>query len=381
MQNCVAIIVAAGRGHRIGGELPKQYLSVAGLPLLRRTVEIFITHDSISAVRVVIHPDDRELYDAAVDELDLLEPIEGGATRQESVFNGLKSLQADAPDKVLIHDAARPFTSAETIDAVLAALETNDGAIPALPVADTLKREQNAGLVGETVDRSGLWRAHTPQGFKFDKILAAHAAVAGQELTDDAAVGEKAGLKVALVGSSEENFKITTTEDVIRAEKKIMESNVRTGFGLDVHRFEDGDHVIICGIKIEHEQALAGHSDADVGLHALTDALLGAIGAGDIGTYFPPSDPQWRDVDSEVFLAKARDLVLEKGGYINNVDLTIVCEAPKIGPHRDAMTENVARILQIPEGHVGIKATTTETLGFTGRKEGIAAQAVATVTI
>ncbi|WP_454016707.1 bifunctional 2-C-methyl-D-erythritol 4-phosphate cytidylyltransferase/2-C-methyl-D-erythritol 2,4-cyclodiphosphate synthase [Azospirillum sp. Marseille-Q6669] len=382
--SCVALIVAAGTGQRFGAERPKQYLDLAGQPVLRRTVEAFRRHPKVSAVRVVINPAFRDLYDAAVAGLDLPEPVAGGASRQDSVRNGLEALADSAPGLVLIHDAARPLIDAGTIDAVIAALDTHPAALAAVPVADTLKRG-NGGpdgeLVAGTVDRSGLWRAQTPQGFRFPEILAAHRDAAGLELTDDAAVAERAGLPVALVPARQENFKVTTPDDLTRATRALDSalSDIRTGSGFDVHRFAEGDHVTLCGVRVPHTHRLDGHSDADVGLHALTDAILGALCAGDIGSHFPPSDPQWRGADSALFLKHAAELVTARGGRIAHVDVTIICERPKVGPHREAMTARVAEILGMPVDRVSVKATTTERLGFTGRGEGIAAQAMATV--
>lgn len=385
MQTCVALIVAAGTGQRFGAERPKQYLPLAGRPVLRRTVEAFLAHPRVTAVHVVIGSDFRDLYDAAVAGLDLPEPFIGGAARQDSVRNGLEALAAaGAPDLVLIHDAARPLVDADTIGAVIDALGEHEGALAAVPVADTLKRADGS-FVGDTVDRAGLWRALTPQGFRFPAILAAHRAAAGLALTDDAAVAERAGMAVALVRSKEENFKVTTPDDLERAERLIAAGrfaglgDVRTGTGFDVHRFAEGDHVWLCGVAVPHSQRLDGHSDADVALHALTDAILGALGAGDIGSHFPPSDPQWKGADSALFLRHAVALVARRGGRIAHADVTIICERPKIGPHRPAMVARLAELLGIEPDRVSVKATTTEKLGFTGRGEGIAAQAVATV--
>ncbi|MBP2304161.1 2-C-methyl-D-erythritol 4-phosphate cytidylyltransferase/2-C-methyl-D-erythritol 2,4-cyclodiphosphate synthase [Azospirillum melinis] len=373
--------MAGGSGQRFGAERPKQYLDLAGKPVLRRTVEAFLSHPQVTGVRVVIDPTWRDAYDAALSGLALPDPVAGGASRQDSVRNGLEALAADgAPDLVLIHDAARPLIDADTIAAVIAALDSTPGAIAAVPVADTLKRGSGDAITG-TVDREGLWRAQTPQGFRFPDILEAHRAAAGLSLTDDAAVAERAGLTVALVPSKEDNFKVTTPDDLTRATRAIMSSlwDVRTGSGFDVHRFTDGDFVTLCGLRVPHSHGLEGHSDADVGLHALTDAILGALAAGDIGSHFPPTDPRWRGADSARFLRHAADLVAERGGVIAHADVTIICERPKVGPHRAAMTDRIAQILGIEVGRVSVKATTTEQLGFTGRREGIAAQAVATV--
>jgi 2-C-methyl-D-erythritol 4-phosphate cytidylyltransferase/2-C-methyl-D-erythritol 2,4-cyclodiphosphate synthase len=380
MDECLALVVAAGRGTRLAGERPKQYLPLGGRPLLRHALEALRSHRRIAAVRVVFHPDDQPLYAAAVAGLDLLPPVAGGATRQDSVRLGLESLSARAPARVLIHDAARPFVDAATIDRVLAALDEAPGAIPALPMTDTVKRGVG-GLVSETVDRSSLWRAQTPQGFRYGAILAAHRAAAGTDLPDDAAVAERAGLAVRLVAGCETNFKVTTQDDLARAERLVAASlgDVRTGQGFDVHAFGPGDHVWMCGVRIPHEQALVGHSDADVGLHALTDAILGALGAGDIGMHFPPSDPRWRGAPSHLFLRHAATLVQHAGGIIAHVDVTLICERPKVAPHRPAMIARIAEILAIDPRRVSVKATTTERLGFTGRGEGIAGSAVATL--
>ncbi|MCB2101605.1 MAG: bifunctional 2-C-methyl-D-erythritol 4-phosphate cytidylyltransferase/2-C-methyl-D-erythritol 2,4-cyclodiphosphate synthase [Rhodobacterales bacterium] len=380
MTSSAVIIVAAGRGNRFGGDLPKQYAGLAGAPILRHTVRAFLGHPRIGAVRVVYHPDDHDLYARAVDGLDLLSPVAGGASRQDSVRNGLESLAGLAPDRVLIHDAARPFIDAATIDRVLDALDEVPGAIPALPVTDTLKRG-DASRVAGTVDRAGLWRAQTPQGFRFDAILEAHRALAGQDLTDDAALAEASGLAVARVDGSEDNVKITTQHDLARARALWEKTVTRVGTGFDVHRFTAGDHVWLCGLAIPHTHTLAGHSDADVALHALTDAVLGAIGDGDIGSHFPPSDDRWKGAASDRFLAHAVDLVRARGGRVEALDVTIICERPKIGPHRAAMVARVAQIAGLPPGRVSVKGTTTEGLGFTGRGEGIAAQAAATVSL
>ncbi len=379
MAKCMALVVAAGRGSRFGGELPKQWRDLGGRPVLRHSLAAFAAHPQVDAVSVVIHPDDRNHYDAAAAGLGLPAPVSGGATRQDSVRLGLEALVGQAPDVVLIHDGARPFVDSGVITRVIAALDRHPGAIPALPVHDTLKRG-DGGLIGQTVPRDGLFRAQTPQGFRYAGILAAHRAAAGRELTDDAAVAEQYGLAVALVAGSEDNVKITTAEDLTRAAARFAgagETRVATGF--DVHRFTAGSHVTLCNLQIPHDAGLEGHSDADVALHALTDALLGTISAGDIGRHFPPTDPRWKGCDSAVFLAHAGNLVKARGGQIMFLDLTVICERPKVGPHRAAMAARVAEILDLPQHRVSVKATTTEGLGFTGRREGIAAQAVATV--
>jgi len=380
MAKCVALVVAAGRGRRFGGDVPKQYLDLAGRPVLRHSLAAYATNPQVDAVRTVIHGDDRQLFDAAAAGLGVLDPVPGGNSRQDSVRLGLESLAPLAPDIVLIHDGARPFIDAGTIGRVIAALERHPGAIPAVPVADTLKREGDGGLIDGTVDRAGLWRAQTPQGFRFGEILAAHRAVVGEELTDDAAVLERAGGSVALVLGDEGNVKITTTADLERARRAFDgPGEFRTGNGYDVHRFTTGSGLWLCGVQVPHDAALEGHSDADVALHAATDALLGAIAAGDIGRHFPPSDPRWKGAASHQFLTHAARLVSGLGGRVVHLDVTIVCERPKVGPHRAAMQARMAELLALRQDRISVKATTTERLGFTGRGEGIAAQATATV--
>lgn len=382
-----ALIVAGGRGTRASSALPKQYLQIGGVPVLARTLRVFLQHPDVDLVQVVIAPGDAPSYDPAIAGVDgrkLLAPAAGGATRQMSVRNGLCALQSHAPDRVLIHDAVRPFLTPDIITRVLDALGDAAGAIAAVPLADTLKKAGPDDRVVATPDRAGLWRAQTPQGFRFADILAAHAAAdaAGKtDMTDDAAVAEWAGLAVALVMGAETNRKLTTAEDLAMADLASGVPDVRTGQGFDVHRFAPGDHVWLCGVKLAHTHALEGHSDADVALHALTDALLGAIGAGDIGQHFPDTDPRWKGAPSHIFLSEAVRLVRAAGGSIGNVDITILCEAPKIAPHREAMRRRVAEVLEIETPRVSVKATTTEGLGFTGRREGIAALATATVVL
>jgi len=381
-----ALIVAGGRGTRASSTLPKQYARIGGASVLARTLRVFLGHPGVDLVQVVIGGGDAEHYVLAVQtvgEGKLLSPVHGGPTRQASVRNGLAALTAHAPDRVLIHDAVRPFVTADIIARVLGALVQTPGAIAALPLADTLKKAGPDQRIAATIDRAQVWRAQTPQGFRFAEILAAHAAAAkaGIEMTDDAAVAEWAGLPVALVMGAETNRKLTTAEDLSMANQTNSVPDVRTGQGFDVHRFAAGDHVWLCGVKLAHSHALEGHSDADVALHALTDALLGAIGAGDIGQHFPDTDPRWKGAPSHLFLSEALRLVRAQGGSIGNVDLTILCEAPKIAPHRQAMRGRIAEILDIEEARVSVKATTTEGLGFTGRREGIAALATATVVL
>jgi 2-C-methyl-D-erythritol 4-phosphate cytidylyltransferase / 2-C-methyl-D-erythritol 2,4-cyclodiphosphate synthase len=372
LAECVALIVASGRGQRFGGERPKQWQPLAGRPLLRHCLERFCSHPRIGGVRAVIHPEDRDLYNQAARGLDLLAPAEGGPSRQESVRLGLESLAGAPPEVVLIHDGVRPLVDAGLIDRVLDGLAQHSAVLPGLPLTDTLKRV-TAGRVLGTVERSGLWRAQTPQGFAYEAILAAHRAAAGAGLTDDVAVAEAAGLVIAAVAGDEANLKITERADLARAELLLGgRLHTRTGLGFDVHRLGQGDGLMLMGIRLSGPFRLIGHSDADVGLHAVTDALLGALGAGDIGTHFPPTDPRWAGADSALFLEHAR---------IEHVDATLVCERPRIGPHRAAMVARLAGLLGLDTGRVSIKATTTEGLGFTGRGEGIAAQAIATVSL
>lgn len=380
MSGVAVLVVAAGKGERVGGAVPKQYAPLMGKPVLRWTLDAWVRQPNVTAIQVAIGPEQEALYADAVAGLDLRAPIAGGATRQESVRLGLEALADVVPDIVLIHDAARPLVSDRLITAVIASLEAGaDAAVPLLPVADTLKKHD--GSAWNTVSRDGLHRAQTPQGFRFAKILRAHRHYAQRNVTDDMALAELAGLHIREVAGEEENLKITTPEDFGRAEvqlrAKLGES--RTGMGYDVHKFSAGDHVWLCGIKVAHDHALEGHSDADVGLHALTDAILGAIGEGDIGVHFPPSDERWRGAPSWKFLDHAANLVRRKGGAIVHCDVTLICERPKVGPHRDAMRARIAEILSLDIARVSVKATTTEGLGFAGRQEGLAAQAVATV--
>ncbi len=374
---CAALIVAAGRGQRFGGDQPKQYAPLSGEPLLRRTLRAFCGHPRVERVLVAIHPDDATTFTAAASGLTGVSWVPGGATRQESVRRGLEALAANPPDLVLIHDGARPMVTATLVDRVVAGLRDFDGVLPAVAVIDTLKRLAADGRVGETVPRDNLVRAQTPQGFHFEAILSAHRRFAGEQLTDDAAVMERAGHRVATIPGDESNIKVTTMDDLTRLAASLAET--RVGQGFDVHRFGPGDHVMLCGVKVAHSHGLVGHSDADVALHAATDAILGALGAGDIGQHFPPSDAKWRGAASHVFLRHAYDLLTGRRGTLVHLDFTLICERPKIGPHREAMIASVAHILGVEQGRVSVKATTTEGLGFTGRAEGIAAQAVATV--
>ena len=381
MPRLAVLIVAAGKGERAKLNLPKQYELLAGKPMLRRTVKAFagLFAGQNCAVQVVIGQGQEGLAGKALAGLDLPVPVTGGATRQESVRRGLEALEKDAPDFVLIHDAARPLISRKVIDKVVKALESGaDGALPMVAASDTLRRREGDGR-WSLVPRENLYRAQTPQGFVYAKIMAAHRTHAAQEVTDDVALAELAGLKVEMVEGEEKNIKVTRKEDFALAESFLGTGDVRTATGYDVHKFTDGDHIWLCGLKVPHTHGLEGHSDADVGLHAITDALLGCIGEGDIGQHFPPTDERWRGAASWKFLDHAAALVREKGGVINHVDVTLICERPKVGPHRDAMRAKIAEILKIEATRVSVKATTTEGLGFTGRREGIAAQAIATV--
>lgn len=375
----IALIVAAGRGQRAGNGLPKQYRLLAGKPVLRWSLEAFARHPAIVGVHVVIGQDDRPHFDAAAKDLMPNPPVTGGATRQESVRRGLETIAPSKPERVLIHDAARPFVSAALIESVANALEHADAVAPLLPASDTLRRQKAKGGY-EILPRHGLFRAQTPQGFRFDAILEAHRRFAGKSFTDDIALIEEAGGKIASVAGEEMNMKLTTPEDFALAERLASDlGDVRTGTGFDAHRFGPGDHLWLCGVKIPFDKGLEGHSDADVGLHALTDAILGTLGAGDIGMHFPPEDEHWRAAPSHMFLKRASDLVRDQDGSIVHVDVTLICEQPKIGPHREVMRACIAEILGLDISRVSVKATTTDGLGFTGRGEGIAAHAVATI--
>ncbi|WP_339949797.1 bifunctional 2-C-methyl-D-erythritol 4-phosphate cytidylyltransferase/2-C-methyl-D-erythritol 2,4-cyclodiphosphate synthase [uncultured Albimonas sp.] len=381
------LVVAAGRGVRAGPGGPKQYRALAGETVLRRTLAAVLSWPGVSParVRVAIHPDDADLYADAAQGIGLAAPVHGGATRQESVRLGLEAIAADGEAGVaLIHDAARPFADAALAGRVLAALERASGACPALPVVDTLRRGTPGGPAGEGVARAGLMRAQTPQGFRLPAILAAHrAAAGGAEATDDVAVVQAAGEEIEMVEGDEANLKLTTPADFARAETWLrgLAEETRVGTGFDVHAFAPGDSLWLCGIEIPFDRSLAGHSDADVGMHALTDAIFGALGEGDIGRWFPPSDPQWKGAASEIFLRKAVERVAARGGRLINADITLICEAPKIGPHSDQMRARLAAIMEIEPERVSVKATTTERLGFPGRGEGIAAQAAASLAL
>jgi 2-C-methyl-D-erythritol 4-phosphate cytidylyltransferase/2-C-methyl-D-erythritol 2,4-cyclodiphosphate synthase len=373
----LALIVAGGRGSRAGTGLPKQYRMLAGKSVLRRSIEAFLNHERVNAVQVVIHPDDRALYEATSAGLDLPPPVEGGATRQQSVAFGLESLTGDEAI-VLIHDAARPFVSPVLIDRCLEAADAQAGSTPALPVTDSLRRGET--FLTAEVDRIGLLRVQTPQCFPLGAIRALHRRLAERAFDDDAALAIAGGLEIRAVEGDEANFKLTTEQDFARAERFLAARMVsRVGLGFDVHAFAAGEALWLGGVEIPHDRGLKGHSDADVLLHAVTDALLGAIGEGDIGVHFPPSDPQWRGAPSSLFVEHARGLIAARGGRIDHVDATLICESPRLAPYRDGIRSCLADLLAVPLGRISIKATTTERLGFTGRGEGIAAQAVATV--
>lgn len=387
MTETVALIVAAGRGTRAGGEFPKQYQRIGAQSVLRRSIDAFLTHPAVDAIQVVIAPDDSRYADVAPHNPRLLPSVVGGGTRQASVRSGLRAVAGRNPARVLIHDAARPFVSADLVARVISGLADADAVLPALPVSATLKSVSDQGLVTGTVAREGLQAAETPQGFRFATILAAHekAAAAGMSFTDDAAVAEWAGIPVKVVPGEAGNVKLTSAEDIaaadwrLRGAEALAVGDIRVGTGFDVHAFGPGNEVMLGGVAIPHTRGVVGHSDGDVVLHALTDAILGAIGDGDIGVHFPPSDPQWKGASSDRFLRFAAERVAARGGRIANLDAAIVTEAPRIAEHRAAMRQAIAAICGIAPDRVGIKATTNENLGFIGRGEGLAAYASATV--
>jgi 2-C-methyl-D-erythritol 4-phosphate cytidylyltransferase/2-C-methyl-D-erythritol 2,4-cyclodiphosphate synthase len=387
-----ALIVAAGRGFRAGDGLPKQYRSLGGRTILARTLEIFLKHPRVDTTLVVIHPDDERFYRHTLEQIEShgeslsAPPAHGGETRQDSVHRGLEALERRAPDLVLVHDAARPFVDMDFIDRAIAAGKTFGAAVPGSPVSDTIKVVDEAGKVLLTPDRASLRAIQTPQAFRFDALLEAHRRAAAEDLhgfTDDGALIEWAGLPVHVFAGNVRNVKLTHGADVEAAEERLkgrtMAYLTRFGTGFDVHAFAEGDHVWLGGVKIPHDSGVEAHSDGDVILHALTDAILGALADGDIGTHFPPSDPQWRGASSDRFLAHAVALVRQRGGFVDHLDATLLCERPKLGPHREAMRARIAEITGLRLHQVSVKATTTEKLGFTGRGEGIAAQAAATV--
>lgn len=389
-ENLAIVVVAAGRGSRAGDGIPKQYRSLAGKPLLAHTLDALMRTAPGATVLPVIHKDDLDLYRSSAAPFEanpnLAHPVYGGATRQASARLGLEALAAQkyAPNIVLIHDAARLFVSDTLIRRAIAAAKTHGAAIPGVTLFDTIKEIDSEGFVTATPPRQRLRAVQTPQAFRFDLILAAHrAAAAGGvlDLTDDATVAEWAGHRVHVFAGEEINMKVTTPKDVSVAEARLLGglTDIRTGQGYDVHAFGPGGHVWLGGVKIAHDHGLVGHSDADVLSHAITDALLGALADGDIGSHFPPSDPQWRGAASRIFLASAAAKVRSRGGAISHIDATVVCERPKLGPHRDAIRESIAEIVEIPLDRVAVKATTSERLGFTGREEGIASLAIATI--
>jgi 2-C-methyl-D-erythritol 4-phosphate cytidylyltransferase / 2-C-methyl-D-erythritol 2,4-cyclodiphosphate synthase len=383
------VLVAAGRGERAGAsaEGPKQYRMIGGKPAISWTIKALAAHPRVRQIIAVIHEDDLELFHQAWPGGDpRVSHVFGGATRQASTRLGLLRLEDDPPAFVMVHDAVRPFVDAALLDRVIGALGSGSGVIPALPVSDTIKRQDGNGWVAETVPRAGLYGAQTPQAFAYQALLDAHekAIQDGKlDLTDDSSIAENAGMKVKIVEGSPDNLKLTFKRDIDMADLKMNQisglPDIRTGNGYDVHALIQGSHVTLCGVKIPHTASLSGHSDADVALHAVTDALLATRGAGDIGTHFPPSDAKWRGAASKIFVEHAARLVRGGGGRIANVDITLICEAPKIGPHREAMVAALASMLNIAPERVSVKATTNEKLGFIGRNEGIAAIATASV--
>ncbi len=379
-----ALIVAAGRGSRFGGALPKQYARLRGRTVLGRTLEAFAAHGRVTAVQVVIHADDRAAYEAAVAGIGaakLRPPVTGGATRQASVLKGLQALEGAGFEVVLIHDAARPFVRPGLVDAAIAAALAHGAAVPGAPVVDTIVGVAE-GAIAATPDRASLRAVQTPQAFRFGLILAAHRAAAGaaRDFTDDGGVARAAGHAVHLFEGDPGNVKITTQEDLAAAERRLAPAMVsRSATGFDVHAFGEGDHLWLCGVRVPHDRGFIAHSDGDVALHAITDALMGAMADGDIGRHFPPSDPQWKGASSDRFLAFAAERLRARGGVIDLLDVTIICEAPKIGPHAEVMRARVAEIAGVPLNRVSVKATTTERLGFTGRREGVSALATATI--
>jgi 2-C-methyl-D-erythritol 4-phosphate cytidylyltransferase / 2-C-methyl-D-erythritol 2,4-cyclodiphosphate synthase len=383
-ERTAAILVAAGRGLRAGAGGPKQYRTIGGKTVIFRAMEPFCTHPQVLAVQPVLNPDDNALFNQAAGGLRHQPPTAGGATRQASVHAGLEALAAQKPDIVLIHDAARPFVSQALISRAIDAASRSGAAIPVIPVTDTVKLVDASGNIEATPERARLRVAQTPQAFRFDVILDAHRRAARDgrgDFTDDAAIAEWAGLTVATFEGDAANMKLTTPEDFVREEARFASllGDIRTGTGYDVHAFGAGDHVMICGMRVPHTKGFLAHSDGDVGLHALVDAILGALADGDIGSHFPPSDPQWKGASSDRFLKYAADRVTARGGRIANLEVTLICERPKIGPLRDTMRARIAEISDVDISRVAVKATTSERLGFTGREEGIAATASATI--
>ena len=384
VRDCSVVIVAAGRGRRSGDGIPKQYRPLAGQSALRRTLALLTGPCGLSHVQVVIHPDDRDLYDEAAQGLNLPSPVSGGETRQTSVLAGLAALEGTGPSHVLVHDAARPLATPALIARAIEAARSAGAAIPALRITDTVKSVSADGRIIGTADRDALRIVQTPQAFAFPSLIAAHrkAEQAGRsDFTDDAALMEWAGHGVSTFEGETGNIKLTTPEDFMRAETMLQDrlTDIRTGMGFDVHAFGPGDYVTLGGLRIPHDQGLTGHSDADVVLHATVDAILGALADGDIGEHFPPSDPQWKGATSDRFLKFAVERVAARNGMIAHLDITVVSEAPKIGPHRDAMRARIAEIAGITPDRVGVKATTNEAMGFIGRREGMVAYATATI--
>jgi 2-C-methyl-D-erythritol 4-phosphate cytidylyltransferase/2-C-methyl-D-erythritol 2,4-cyclodiphosphate synthase len=378
------IIVAAGRGLRAGTGGPKQYRTIGGKTVLSRAMEPFCTHPDVFAVQPVRNPDDADIFDQAVCHLKYQPPVNGGATRQASVRAGLEALADQAPDIVLIHDAARAFVTDKVISRAIDAALITGAAIPVVPVTDTVKVVDASGAITATPDRANLRIAQTPQAFRFDVILEAHRRAAREgrdDFTDDAAIAEWAGLTVTTFEGDVANMKLTTPEDFAREEARLgaMLGDIRTGTGYDVHALTDGDHLMLCGVRVPFNRGFLAHSDGDVGLHAIVDAILGALADGDIGSHFPPSDPKWKGAASDQFLKYAVELVGKRGGRIAHLEVTMICEAPKIGPLRDVMRAKIAEITGLPQSRIAVKATTSERLGFTGRQEGIAATAAATI--
>jgi 2-C-methyl-D-erythritol 4-phosphate cytidylyltransferase/2-C-methyl-D-erythritol 2,4-cyclodiphosphate synthase len=383
-ERTAAILVAAGRGLRAGAGGPKQYREIGGQTVIFRAMEAFCRHPDVFAVQPVVNPDDAAIFTEAVAGLRHQPPTNGGATRQASVHAGLEALAAEKPDVVLIHDAARPFVTSAVISRAIDAAGRTGAAVPAIPVTDTIKQVSDTGDVEATPERARLRIAQTPQAFRFDVILDAHRRAARDgrsDFTDDAALAEWAGLTVATFEGDPANMKLTTPEDFIREEARlaVQLGDIRTGTGYDVHAFGDGDHLMLCGVRVPHTKGFLAHSDGDVGLHALVDAILGALADGDIGSHFPPSDPQWKGAASDKFLKYAVERVTARGGRIANLEVTMICERPKIGPLRDTMRARIAEITGLNISRVAVKATTSERLGFTGREEGIAATASATI--
>jgi 2-C-methyl-D-erythritol 4-phosphate cytidylyltransferase/2-C-methyl-D-erythritol 2,4-cyclodiphosphate synthase len=378
------IIVAAGRGLRAGPGGPKQYRTLGGRSVIGRAMAAFCGHPQVAAVQPVVNPDDIAIFNQAVGNIRALAPVNGGATRQASVRAGLEALVATAPDIVLIHDAARPFANDALIARAIDAATTTGAAVPVIPVTDTIKQVDARGHVDATPERAKLRIAQTPQAFRYDVILEAHRRAAREgrdDFTDDAALAEWAGLTVATFEGDPANMKLTTPEDFAREEARLGAAlgDIRTGTGYDVHAFGDGDHLMLCGVRVPHNRGFLAHSDGDVGLHALVDAILGALADGDIGSHFPPSDPQWKGAASDKFLVYAMERVKARGGRVAHLEVTMICERPKIGPLRDTMRARIAEITGLPLSRVAVKATTSERLGFTGREEGIAATASATI--